>query len=55
MQGLFDLSAIQLLPFPPKILVKPTIRCEHILDSYLHLLSIASGGPVLPLDLDCAP
>jgi hypothetical protein len=51
---LFDLNPIQLLPFP-KILVKPTIPCEHVLDTYLHLLSVVSGGPVLPLDPDCVP
>jgi hypothetical protein len=49
---LFDLNPILLLPFP-KTLVKPTIPCEHALDTYLHLLSVASGGPVLPLDQDC--
>jgi hypothetical protein len=51
---LFDLNPIQWLPFP-KTLVKPTIPCEHALDTYLHLLSVASGGPVLPLDQDCVP
>jgi hypothetical protein len=50
-----DLNPLQFLPFPPKILVKPTLVCEHVLDSYLYLLSIQSGGPVLPLDQDCAP
>jgi pimeloyl-ACP methyl ester carboxylesterase len=53
--GLFDLNPIQLLPFPPKILVKPDISCEHYLNSYLHLLSLLSGGPELPLDQGCVP
>jgi len=35
--------------------VKPTIACEHSLDSYLFLLSLLSGGPVLPLDSTCSP
>jgi hypothetical protein len=54
-QLLEDLNPIQLLPFPPKILVKTTIECEHSLDSYLYLLSTLSGGPVLPLDPTCVP
>jgi hypothetical protein len=52
---LYDLNPIRLLPFPPKILVKPTIPCAHVLDTYLHLLSTVSGGPVLPLDPACVP
>jgi len=53
--GLYDLNPVQLFAIPPKILVKPTIACEHFLDSYLHLLSVVSGGPVLPLDQACIP
>jgi hypothetical protein len=53
--GLFELNPVQLFTFPPKILVKLTIACEHYLDSYLHLLSVVSGGPVLPLDPTCVP
>jgi len=53
--GLFEVNPLQLLPFPPRSLVKPTIACEHVLNSYLHLLSVVSGGPVLPLDQTCAP
>ena len=53
--GLVDLNPVRLLPFPPKILVKTTLECEHSLDSYLHLLSLNSGGPVLPLDQACVP
>ncbi len=51
----YDLNPIQLLPFPPKILIKPEIPCEHHLDSYLYLLSLKAGGPVLPLDASCTP
>jgi hypothetical protein len=54
-QALFDVNPVQLIPLPPKILVNPTIACEHFLDSYLHLLSVVSGGPVLPLDPACVP
>ena len=50
-----ELNPIQLLPFPPKILVKPTLICEHSLNTYLHLLSMQSGGPILPLDATCVP
>ena len=50
-----ELNPIQFLPLPPKILVKPTLVCEHSLDTYLHLLSVASGGPVIPLDKTCEP
>lgn len=39
---------------PPKVLVKPELACQHILDTYLHLLSIGSGGQVLPLDSACS-
>jgi len=53
--ALFDLNPIRLLPLPPKILVKTDLACEHVLNSYLHLLSVVSGGPVLPLDPGCVP
>ena len=52
---LYELNPIQLLPLPPKVLVKPTITCEHSLNSYLYLLSLLSGGPLLPLDPTCQP
>ncbi len=52
---LYDLNPIQLLPLPPKILLNPSIACEHALNSYLYLLSVASGGPVIALDPACAP
>jgi hypothetical protein len=50
---LFDINPIVL--FPPKILVKCDIPCEHFLTSYLHLLSLKAGGSVLPLDPTCVP
>jgi pimeloyl-ACP methyl ester carboxylesterase len=53
--ALYELNPIQLLPFPPKILVRATISCEHALNSYLYLLSLAAGGPIFPLDSTCAP
>jgi hypothetical protein len=52
---LSDLNPIQLLPLPPRLRVKPTIVCQHIMHTYLHLMSVASGGPVLPLDQSCIP
>jgi Lipase (class 3) len=54
-QGLYEVNPVMFLPLPPKILVKSTILCEHILGTYLHLLSMASGGPILPLDAMCVP
>jgi hypothetical protein len=53
--GLYELNPVQLFPFPPKILIKPELACEHILSSYLYLLSVAAGGPVIPLSAACAP
>jgi hypothetical protein len=53
--GDYELNPVQLLPIPPKILVKPTIVCEHLLDSYLHLLSVVRGGALLPLSSSCVP
>jgi hypothetical protein len=52
-QALFELNPVQL--FPPRILVKLDVVCAHVLDSYLHLLSLLAGGPVLPLDSACVP
>jgi hypothetical protein len=53
--GLYEVNPIQLLPLPAKILVRPDLACEHILDTYLFLLSLKSGGPVIPLDARCVP
>jgi hypothetical protein len=50
-QGLYALTAIQILP--PAILVEPNPVCEHILETYLHLLSKLAGGEVLPLRPVC--
>jgi hypothetical protein len=54
-QTLNEVTPVRLLPFPPKILVNPTIACEHSIDTYLYLLSLASGGAVIPLDATCVP
>jgi Lipase (class 3) len=51
--ALYELRPIQMLPLPPKILVQPTIPCQHSLDTYLHLMSRDSGGVVLPLEPTC--
>lgn len=51
----FDLNPIQLLALPPRILVKSDLACAHALNSYLHLMSLKSGGTVLPLDKPCTP
>jgi predicted lipase len=53
--GLYEVNPVQLLPLPPKILIRPELACEHILSSYLFLLSLKSGGPVIPLDARCSP
>lgn len=52
-QGLFTLNPLKL--FPPSVLIKPTIPCDHVLNSYLNLLSRLTGGPVLPPDPQCMP
>jgi hypothetical protein len=51
----YDLNPIRLTPLPPKILVKDTLTCEHSLVTYLYLLSLQSGGPVIPLESACQP
>lgn len=48
-----ELIPVRLLP--PKILVKYSVSCEHSLATYLYLLSLQSGGPVLPLEPACQP
>jgi predicted lipase len=53
-KGLYELNPIQLLPLPPKVLVRPELACEHILSSYLFMLSLKSGGPVIPLEARCS-
>jgi predicted lipase len=52
--GLYEVNPVQLLPLPPKVLIRPELACEHILSSYLFLLSLKSGGPVIPLEARCA-
>jgi hypothetical protein len=52
---LYDLNPVQLVPLPPKVLVKSTASCEHSLATYLYLLSLKSGGTVLPLESACQP
>jgi len=51
----YDLNPIRLVPLPPKILVKSDVGCEHSLMTYLYLLSLQSGGPVIPLESACQP
>jgi len=53
-EGLFELNPV-VLSIPPKVLVKPDLRCEHILTTYLFLLSRLAGGPLLELDPQCVP
>jgi len=52
--GLIELNPV-ILGVPPKILVKPEVVCEHILSTYLHLLTREAGGEQLPLDQRCVP
>ncbi len=54
-KGLNEVNPVQLTPLPPKILVRPELACEHILSTYLYLLSLTSGGPVIPLSSGCTP
>ena len=51
--GLYDLSSVTLVP--PALLIKPDIAAQHILTSYLYLLSRLSGGPILPLKPEFVP
>ena len=51
----YELNPIRLMPLPPKVLVKYTVTCEHSLATYLYLLSLQSGGPVIPLESTCQP
>lgn len=50
-----DLNPIRLLPWPPKVLVKFNPGCEHSLITYMYLLSVESGGAVIPLESTCQP
>lgn len=50
-----ELNPVQLLPLPPKVLVKFNPGCEHSLTTYMYLLSLESGGPVIPLESTCKP
>jgi Lipase (class 3) len=52
---LFELNPVQWLPLPAKVMVRPELVCAHILSSYLYLLSVGAGGPVIPLDANCTP
>jgi hypothetical protein len=49
----YELNPVRLVP--PKSLVKCTVVCEHSLATYLHLLSLQTTGPVLPLEPACTP
>jgi hypothetical protein len=51
----YELNPIRLLPLPPKVLVEGNLPCEHSLNTYLYLLSLQSGGAVMPLDVACQP
>jgi Lipase (class 3) len=51
---LFDLNPI-VMGVPPKLLLKAELACEHILTSYLHMLSLKAGGAVLALKAGCEP
>ena len=51
----YELVPVRLVPLPPKVLVKYSVACEHSLATYLYLLSLQSGGPVLPLESTCRP
>ncbi len=50
--GEYKLRALKF--FPPAVLVEPNPLCEHVLETYLHLLCMRAGGVVLPLRPACA-
>ena len=51
----YELTPVRLVPLPAEILVDFTPSCEHALATYLHLLSLRSGGSVIALDVNCQP
>jgi hypothetical protein len=51
----YELTPVRLFPLPAKILVDFTPVCEHVIATYLYLLSLQSGGPVIPLESNCQP
>ncbi|HTS34578.1 MAG TPA: lipase family protein [Candidatus Solibacter sp.] len=53
--GEFPLNPVNvtLIPFKVEPLLNLNVVCLHILTSYLHLLSLQSGGTVLPLEDNC--
>ena len=40
---------------PPRVRLQPNPVCWHILSSYVYLLSLTSGGAVIPPEAECAP
>lgn len=50
--GLYNISALQFLP--PAILVEPNPLCEHVLETYLYLLSKLARVEPPPLRSGCA-
>jgi hypothetical protein len=52
--GLIDLNPV-VFGVLPKILVKPELACEHILTTYVYLMTRQAGGEVLPLEAKCIP
>jgi hypothetical protein len=52
--GEYELNPV-VFSLPPKVLVKSDLLCEHVLTSYLHLLTHKAGGIVLPLEAKCVP
>jgi len=51
----YEVTPVRLLPLPAEILVDFSPTCEHAVATYLHLLSLRSGAPVVPLDVNCQP
>jgi aminocarboxymuconate-semialdehyde decarboxylase len=51
----FYFDTITHLGPPPRVLVRTDLTCEHILTSYLHILTHKAGGPLLPLEARCTP
>ena len=51
--GLFELNPVK-FEIPPKILIKFDVACEHVLNSYIYLLSEVAGAEMIPLDAACA-
>jgi|GEM_PF-636904 len=48
-----EMDSLRLIP--PRLRLQPNPVCWHILSSYIHLMSLAAGGAVIPPEDECKP